>query len=120
MPRFVILYHQTPADDERDSHWDLMLESDAVLRTWALTEEPGNGKTVSAQALADHRRAYLDYEGPLSENRGTVSRWDAGTYVLLEESDTQLVVQLQGGRVQGRVTLDRSEDHYWTVRFGGA
>ncbi|MCS7047501.1 MAG: hypothetical protein NZO58_14185, partial [Gemmataceae bacterium] len=77
MPRYVILEHDHPA-----LHWDFMLERGDVLRTWRLPAPPSIGK-IAAQALADHRRAYLDYEGPVSGNRGTVRRWDAGTYATI-------------------------------------
>ena len=75
MPRFVILEHDHPA-----LHWDLMLEAGDVLQTWRLAEPPAPGLAIEATALADHRLAYLDYEGPISGNRGTVSRWDAGVF----------------------------------------
>ena len=75
MPRFVILEHDWPA-----RHWDLLLEAGAVLRAWRLLAEPGPAAAVPAEPNADHRPAYLDYEGPVSGGRGTVSRWDAGTF----------------------------------------
>ena len=61
-------------------HWDSMLETDGVLRTWALPAEPAKDHEMIAEALADHRLAYLDYEGPISGDRGEVRRWDAGEW----------------------------------------
>lgn len=75
MPRYVILTHDHPFP-----HWDLMLEDGGVLRTWRLLAEPAAGQVVRAEQLADHRLAYLDYEGPVSGGRGSVARWDHGTY----------------------------------------
>lgn len=75
MPRYVILTHDHPF-----LHWDFMLEAGGVLRTWRLLDEPAAGRTGRAEALADHRVAYLDYEGPVSGGRGSVARWDHGTY----------------------------------------
>ena len=70
MPRFVILEHDYP-----QQHWDLMLEAGPVLRTWRLAEPPDVGRPVAATASFDHRPVYLDYEGPVSGNRGTVQRF---------------------------------------------
>ena len=61
MPRFVILEHDHPI-----LHWDFMLESGEVLRTWRLAAPPRPGADFSAAPSFDHRRVYLDYEGPIS------------------------------------------------------
>ena len=115
MPRYVILHHQCPPDDERASHWDLMLESDDVLHTWALQSAPANEMTIEAERLPDHRPMYLDYEGPISGDRGSVTRWDVGTYELVEETEDRLVVELRGEKLRGRATLDRTsqDDQRW-------
>ena len=106
MPRFVLLYHDCPPNYERASHWDFMLESGDVLRTWALERLPRDWQaahsrtvgaypncpplspdnTVAAMQLGDHRRDYLELEGPLSGDRGTVMRVAAGTYRSEHES----------------------------------
>jgi len=119
MPRFVILLHEMPADAERPTHWDFMLEQDGVLRTWALEQPPAPGVVGFAQQLPDHRIAYLDYEGPVSQNRGQVARWDAGSYTIERESDRELVVHLAGNRLRGRIALTRaaSDAHFWSVAF---
>lgn len=81
MPRFVILRHELPPTDTRGLHWDLMLENAETLWTWALPQEPvGERMEMIAARLPDHRPAYLDYEGAVSNQRGTVRRWDAGTF----------------------------------------
>ena len=66
MSRFVILEHDYPVQ-----HWDLMLEAGDVLRTWRLIAPPDKTQAVAAESLGDHRLAYLDYEGPVSGNRGS-------------------------------------------------
>jgi hypothetical protein len=102
-------------------HWDLMLEADEALRTWALEREPKPGVWIGAERLPDHRKAYLEYEGPVSGERGRVTKWDAGQYWREKESPCELVVKLSGGRLQGLATLVRSseEDQRWRVRFSG-
>src|SRR5262245_18992804 len=101
MPRFVILHHETSAGFPRDSHFDLMLEHADALRTWAVEKIPAVGEDVSAERLPDHRLAYLDYEGEVSGERGTVSRDDAGDYECLQESETRLVVRVSGQKIRG-------------------
>jgi len=112
MPRFVVLYHQCPPDYERPSHWDVMLESAGVLRTWALAERPNSDVPVSAEALPDHRLHYLTYEGPISGGRGSVARWDGGEYSRIEETPEKLRVELRGEELAGNATLRRQGDSW--------
>ena len=120
MPRFVILYHQMPAESKRASHWDLMLETGQVLRTWALDDQPQPGSVINATALSDHRLAYLDYEGPVSGNRGVVERWDEGEYRLRSNTASQWQIELRGKRLACDVELAGSSgnSNRWTVVFG--
>ncbi len=110
MPRYVILRHECPPGYARPSHWDLMLERAAALQTWALPESPDSSKAMIAEALGDHRAEYLTYEGPVSEERGTVSRWDEGTYTLDRDDPSQIVVVLDGEKLVGRVELKQQPD----------
>jgi hypothetical protein len=96
MLRFVVLRHELPADSPRSSHWDVMFETDGTLRTWAIEGMPDTRDPQPAEALADHRLEYLTYEGPISGERGWVTRWDAGTYYRGAESAAS------GGRIMGR------------------
>jgi hypothetical protein len=116
MPRFVILEHDHP-----ELHWDLMLESGAALRTWRLAAPPQvPDERIAATALADHRLHYLDYEGPVSGNRGTVKRWDAGHYenaVPIRASELRL--RLLGERVRGKVRLTQLADDSWIFEWSG-
>jgi len=107
MPRFVILRHDCPPGYQRPTHWDLMLECGDALRSWALPIEPSAGASMTAEALADHRLAYLDYEGPLTHDRGAVARIDAGNYQIERESDAEIVLRLEGTRLVGRAMLVR-------------
>ena len=105
MPRFVILRHDSP----EGVHYDLMLEVGELLRTWSLPEPPAAGLAIQCRRLADHRSAYLDYEGPISGGRGSVTRWDSGIYELQQQSDTCWAVRLVGERLRGDATISRPE-----------
>jgi hypothetical protein len=113
MPRFVILEHY-----HQGIHWDFMLESGEVLRTWRLERAPVMGEVVAAAAIGDHRRVYLDYEGEISGGRGRVARWDAGEFDWIADSASAVVVALRGGRLGGEVHLTRAESGDWSCRFG--
>jgi hypothetical protein len=113
MPRFVILEHDHPF-----LHWDLMLEPGNVLRTWRLAAAPAPGQCVAAEALGDHRRAYLDYEGPVSGNRGQVQRWDSGTYdgdlPEIFTAGQAVELRLHGQRLRGLALLLREDSERWS------
>ena len=117
MPRFVILCH----DSSLGKHFDFMLEADGVLKTWALPEAPTAGVELTCEALADHRLAYLDYEGPISGDRGRVTRWDRGTYVVERQNDREWAVKLAGDRLGGMAAIQRSADDpkHWQFSFAG-
>jgi len=118
MPRFVVLHHDFPAGHARRPHWDFMLEWGPVLRTWAVASEPAEAADLEAEALPDHRLAYLDYEGPVSDDRGSVTQWDAGEYELVSQREDELILQLHGRRLRGNLSLRREEPgHFWRVSF---
>ena len=76
---------------------------------------PEIGKTISAQSSFDHRIIYLEYEGPISGNRGAVVRWDKGSFVWKEESQNHLRVDLSGEVLTGLVDLVRDPDGQWQL-----
>ena len=118
MPRFVVLEHVLPEGHKRPTHWDLMLEAEGTLATWALREPLASGETTPAQRLPDHRLAYLEYEGPISGDRGTVTRWDAGDYLPIAVEPQCWEVALTGRVLQGRLTLTQpGEGNDWMANF---
>ena len=90
-----------------------------MLLTWALQEMPVSGLSQIAERLADHRLDYLSYEGPVSENRGVVSRWDEGTYSVEKRVGDLLVVQLSGQKLTCRSRMDRlpGPEAMWRITF---
>jgi hypothetical protein len=117
-----------------------MLESDGSLRTWVLAELPRDwatllsklpariatqlrfaaGNTVVSERLADHRLAYLDYEGPLSGERGNVTRIDGGTFEPIEETPDAWEVNLTGEILAGPLSLRRVSESsaMWHMSVG--
>lgn len=78
--------------------------------------------TVPAEQLPDHRLAYLDYEGPVSGDRGAVTRLDSGEYVSQEESPNLWALKLTGHFIRGQLTLRRIAPDFpsWQLRFEAA
>lgn len=111
MSRFVILLHDWPVP-----HWDLLLESGPVLKAWRLLAEPALHTTISAAPNFDHRLMYLDYEGPVSGERGNVTRWDAGEYDGEPPSDAGGILHLHGTRFTGTAVFELRESG-WFIRF---
>jgi hypothetical protein len=112
MPRFVLLLHDHP-----HVHWDLMLQADAVLWTWRLAAIPNREERVAATRIGDHRLHYLDYEGPVSGNRGHVRREDHGHYTLLERSEEGLRLRVQGERLVGTLELLHVQGDQWEAVY---
>jgi bifunctional non-homologous end joining protein LigD len=105
-PLFVVQRH-----DARRLHYDLRLERDGALASWAVPKglplEPGSRRL--AVHVEDHPLEYASFEGEIPKGEygaGTVEIWDRGTYELLEEKrDGGLTFRLNGERLQGVWTL---------------
>jgi len=121
MPRYVILEHDWP-----QKHWDFMLEVGDVLQTWKLPIAPAANVEMPGEKTFDHRLMYLDYEGPISGDRGSVVRWDAGSYELIVEKSRarskrdhidRRLIQLEGKRLQCMLEMTCREGPNWTLRL---
>jgi len=86
---FVVQEHWATAH-----HFDLRLEVDGVMRSWAVPKEPSMDPAVKRLAIEveDHSLSYNDFEGEI--DGGWVKTWDRGTYE-------------QGGRVPWPEALER-------------
>jgi DNA polymerase Ligase (LigD) len=115
MPRFVILTHDYPV-----LHWDFMLEKEAILRTWRLSQPADTGGAIPAEPLPPHRLMYLDYEGPVSGNRGNVICWDRGDHVVLVDREDCVEIDLHGTRLNGRALLRQEREGDWRFYFTAA
>lgn len=114
--RFVILQHEV----EGGEHWDLMLEGKETLRTWRLVREP-TGRTslpIPAKRIFDHRKSFLEFEGPLRGKREQVRRVDTGTVEYKKITDSEWVFNLQGGRLSGPLRLS-SVGEEWVLSAAG-
>jgi bifunctional non-homologous end joining protein LigD len=112
-PIFVVQDHHATAH-----HFDLRLEIDGVLKSWAVTKEPSLDPAVKRLAVRveDHPLSYARFEGTIPEGHygaGEVRIWDRGTFKLvgggpdLQLDGGKLNFVLRGGKVNGRFSLVR-------------
>lgn len=104
-PRFVVQEHGATR-----LHWDLRLERDGVLASWALPRYFPNSRGDNRLAVRteDHPVEYLDFEGEIprgSYGAGTVRIHDRGTYDVLLWEPEKIEFELHGERLSGRWAL---------------
>jgi bifunctional non-homologous end joining protein LigD len=104
-PRFVIHEHHATR-----LHWDLRLERDGALASWAvpkgLPQAPGENHL--AVAVEDHPLEYLEFEAEIPKGQygaGSITIWDRGTYECLKWEPRKVEVALHGERVDARYAL---------------
>jgi DNA ligase D-like protein (predicted 3'-phosphoesterase) len=96
-------------------HFDLRLEMDGVLKSWAIPKEPPTSPAVKRLAVQveDHPVEYASFEGAIPEGEygaGTVEIWDKGTYKLIDRKEDKLIVEIDGAKLSGVYVLVRFKD----------
>jgi DNA ligase D-like protein (predicted 3'-phosphoesterase) len=96
-------------------HYDLRLEMDGVLKSWAIPKEPplDSGIKRLAVQVEDHPLGYATFVGIIPEGEygaGTVEIWDKGTYDLIDKKENKLIVNLKGQKLRGSYVLVRLKD----------
>lgn len=109
---FTILLHDHPW-----WHWDFLLEDGDHALCWRLLRNPCCGEPIAAESLEPHRLVYLDYEGPVSKDRGVVERVDCGTYRVVA-SAPEFSIALAGLSWATRATLKFAEHNRLFWFFG--
>ena len=120
--RFVIQEHSATR-----LHWDLRLEHDGALASWAIPN--GLPWALRDNRLAvhteDHPLEYLEFHGSIpkgSYGAGTMTIWDRGTYEVLKWDARKVEVRLHGERVTGEFALFPigPEEKDWMIHRMGA
>jgi bifunctional non-homologous end joining protein LigD len=114
-PRFVVQEHSA-----RSMHWDLRLEHDGALASWAVPRgiPPDPQRNHLAVRTEDHPLEYLEFHGDIPEGNygaGTMRIWDRGTYEQHKWRDDEVMVTFHGERVQGRYVLFRTRGNDWMI-----
>jgi bifunctional non-homologous end joining protein LigD len=115
--RFVVQHHRATSD-----HYDLRLELDGVLVSWAVPKGPtlDARRRRTAFRVGDHPLSYFDFEGVIPSHQygaGDVVVWDVGTWRPRDGDDPRralasgdLHVDLEGEKLHGRFVLVRRGD----------
>jgi len=113
--RFVVHEHHAT-----HLHWDLRLELDGMLKSWAVPKEPPTEAGIKRLAIAveDHSLDYIDFEGIIEEGygKGTVKIWDEGTFEVESRKANKIVFRLQGKKLGGKYTLlkfEKAGENQW-------
>jgi DNA ligase D-like protein (predicted ligase)/DNA ligase D-like protein (predicted 3'-phosphoesterase) len=102
---FVVQEHQA-----RRLHYDLRLEKEGVLKSWAVPKgipEKTGDKKLAVQT-EDHPMGYAGFQGTIPEGQygaGTVKIWDRGTFETKIWKDDMIEFALKGERLQGKYVL---------------
>ncbi len=113
-PIFVVQKH---AAHRAGLHWDVRLEHNGVLWSWAVRKGPSldpKDKRIAAH-VEDHPLDYASFQGTIPDGQygaGTVETWDRGTWEPLNDPDVgmakgELTFVLHGTRLNGRFHLVR-------------
>ncbi|HET9772345.1 MAG TPA: non-homologous end-joining DNA ligase, partial [Acidimicrobiia bacterium] len=114
-PRFVVQEHHATS-----LHWDLRLERDGVLASWAVPRgiPPDPKQNHLAVHTEDHPLMYLEFSGEIPTGHygaGKMTIWDSGTYETEKWSDREVMVVLHGERARGRYVLFQTNGNQWMI-----
>ncbi len=103
--RFVVQEHHATR-----LHWDLRLEHDGALTSWAIPNGIPADPSENRMAVhtEDHPLEYLDFEGQIPAGEygaGTMRIWDRGTFESHLWTDKKVEITFHGERLNGRYGL---------------
>ena len=111
---FVVQHHAA-----RATHYDLRLEMEGVLRSWAVPKGPSPNPADKRLAVRveDHPLEYANFEGHIPEGNygaGAVIVWDRGTWLPLGDplaglEEGKLLFELKGYKLRGKWTLVKTK-----------
>ena len=115
--RFVVHQH-----DARNLHWDLRLEHDGVLLSWALPrgipQLPDRAANRLAVHTEDHPLQYIDFHGEIPAGEygaGEMTIWDSGTYEAEKLRSDEVIATFEGERLNGRYVLFQTRGKNWMI-----
>jgi DNA ligase D-like protein (predicted 3'-phosphoesterase) len=121
-PIFVIQKHYAT-----NIHYDLRLEIEGVLASWAVPKGPPLEPRTKRLAVRteDHQFEYASFEGVIPEGQygaGKVTIWDKGTYINLrekkKEEKTGMVKSLKEGKIEVWIKGEKIKGGYYLIRTG--
>jgi DNA ligase D-like protein (predicted 3'-phosphoesterase) len=91
-------------------HFDLRLEMDGVLKSWAVPKEPPLAKGTKRLAIQveDHPMEYANFHGEIPEGNygaGEVKIWDSGNYEMLKKYSDRMILEFHGKKLNLKYCL---------------
>ncbi len=91
-------------------HWDLRLEMEGVLKSWAVPKSPPLDKKTKRLAIMveDHPLEYATFRGVIPEGHygaGEVKIWDNGKYELISKDKNKIEIIFHGKKLKGKYIL---------------
>jgi len=113
--RYVVQEHHA-----RALHWDLRLEHEGSLASWAVPKgiPPDPKRNHLAVRTEDHPLEYLEFHGEIPAGEygaGTMKIWDRGTFELHKWREDEVMVTFHGERLEGRYVLFRTDGKNWMI-----
>jgi len=107
MPKnLIFVIHEHHA---RRLHWDLRLEMNGALKSWAVPKQPPLKKGLKRLAIQvdDHAKSYASFEGVIEAGygKGTVKIWDKGALKIIDKKPHKIVFSLSGKKMKGEYVL---------------
>jgi bifunctional non-homologous end joining protein LigD len=100
-------------------HYDLRLERDGVLKSWAVPKGiPEDSSRRLAIEVEDHPLDYAFFEGEIPEGQygaGTVKLWDRGTYETISWGEKEIEIRIHGERIRGVYALVKLSGKNWLM-----
>src|SRR5215208_4797933 len=114
-PRFVVHEHHA-----RRLHWDLRLEREGVLVSWAVPKgiPPDPKRNHLAVHTEDHPIEYIDFAGEIPAGQygaGVMKIWDSGTYETHKFRKDEVMITFHGEVLHGRYVLFRTRGDDWMI-----
>lgn len=106
------LIYSIQKHDASRLHYDLRLEKDDVLKSWAIPKGPSEDPSTKRLAVEteDHPLGYALFEGEIEEGNygaGQVEVWDRGNYEIVKWKDNEIIIDIDGDKLQGKYVLIR-------------
>ncbi|UGT53283.1 ATP-dependent DNA ligase [Nocardia asteroides] len=115
--RFVVQEHHA-----RRLHYDVRLEREGVLASWAVPKGPPTEPKHNRLAVRteDHPLEYLHFHGTIPKGEygaGEMTIWDSGTYLTEKWREDEVIVELDGERLHGRYAFIRTNGDQWLMHY---
>ncbi len=104
----------------RKDHYDLRLEHNKTMPSWAIPKGPSynpNDKRLAIK-VEDHPLSYKTFEGTIPKGEyggGTVMLFDIGTYEIIKYEKNLIKVIFHGQRLKGMWTLTHFKGNNWLL-----